>query len=189
MTLLRQQVRSISSVGIDHTLNLERELALARQLATDLRHNAALAAFPSRIETWGLGFAVFADSFYIPAPGGDSAFVVAAEEGGALLDLVACRLGDRSVATRLGVAGVLGADWIYYARWTGTRLPLFNDPFGWLQAGSVGAVIVDWGRGPSALEGVSSISCASKSLARRLRCALMKEGLRPAIFYERADHE
>ena len=94
-------------------IDLPLELAAAQRLARDPR---CAAAFDFPIDLAGVAFCEFAGGVYQPAADGVPAVIIAAEEGGELVDLVAYRLSDRVVATRMGIAACLGADMIEAAR-------------------------------------------------------------------------
>jgi hypothetical protein len=141
--------------------NVEAELAEAQRLARDPRCAAAVDALNLRIDAapWGVDWIKISEPFYQPDEAGDGALIMAAEAGGELIDLVACRLSDRVSATRLGVAAVLGAEVIEQMRATGWPLPLFRDPLHWANGGFRGAVVIDWWRAGHELDGVHTIRC------------------------------
>src|SRR3984893_5594710 len=151
-------------------VDLESELAAAAALARDQRVVAAVNGLNLRIDAvpWGVGFAAFADGPYGADLDGDPAFIFAAEVGGDLIDLVGCRLADRAMASRLGIADVLGEDWIDTARATGDPLPVFADALGWANGGFVGAVILNWSRAPMLLGDLKAVRCASRMLTAKL---------------------
>jgi len=167
---------------------LEAELAAAMALARDPRCAAVVDAFNLRIDAapWGVGFVEFDGGTYQPSESGDAAFIIAVEEGGERIDLVACRLSDRAMASRRGLAASLGTDAIEAARSTGRKLLLYSDALAWLHAGCHGAVILDWRQAPWLLADVPAITCASLSLTKRLHRALMVPSHLPALSYARA---
>lgn len=149
-------------------MDLEQELRAAQRLAMDPRC-APVFDFP--VDIAGAGYVEIAGATYQPAPGGDPAVIIAAEAGGELIDLVACRLADRAVATRLGVAAVLGEDAVEAARLHDRPLLIYKTPLHWVSAGCLGAVVLDWRAVPWALAGVSAITCATPLLEDQLRHA------------------
>lgn len=166
-------------------VDLEQELAAAAKIARDPRCAGAVANLRIDEASWGFGYVDIHGQLYEPTETGAPAFVVAAESGGELLDLVCCRLADRVMASRLGDADVLGEDWINVARQHGMALPLFRDALQWAHGGFVGATIVDWKQARSALANVPSITCASAQLARRVHDALTVPVDLPALAYVR----
>jgi hypothetical protein len=157
-------------------VDLERELAAAAALARDQRVVAAINGLNLRVDAvpWGVHFAAFAGRTYAPDLDADPAFIFAAEANGDLVDLVACRLADRVMASRLGIADVLGEDWIAVAREAGDALPVFADALGWANGGFIGTVILDWSRAPTILMDVKTIRCASRKLAAKAHAALTR---------------
>jgi hypothetical protein len=166
---------------------LESELAEAQRRAADPCFAATLAAMAMRTDRapWGFAHVHIDGARYWPAPGGDSSFVFACEHGPRLLDLVACRMADRCVATRTGHGYILGRGWVDRAKARGERLIVHADPLGWLHRGQVGAVVVDWTVGPQLLKDVGGILAADESLAVRLYHALAYLGMFPAIDFSR----
>jgi hypothetical protein len=169
-------------------VDLEREVMAAVRLARDKRVAPAIDALNLRIDaaSWGVGFVEIDDGAYQPSTEGDAAFIVAAEAQGELVDLVACRLRDRTTATRMGIAAALGEDAIDIARWNGQRLLLYADPLAWAQNGFRGATIVDWRHARFLLADVPDIACANVALARRLHGALTVPPFLPKLSFVRA---
>ena len=169
-------------------VDLERELAFAVALARDARCAAAVDALNLRIDRpgWGVGFARIIGDFYEPSiADGAPALIFAAEECGDVVDLVACRLGDRAAASRLGIAAALGADAIETARHEGRRLLLYGDALRWAHGGFHGACIVDWTRTPSLLAEVDDIACSTAQLASRVHSALSVPVHMPKLSFAR----
>lgn len=150
-------------------VDLEGELRAAQTLASDPR---CAPAFDFPVDIAGAGYVEIAGAIYRPAEHGDAAVVVAVEAGGELIDLAAVRLRDRTTATRLGVAALLGEDAVEAARLHDHTLLVYRDPLTWLQAGCLGAVILNWRSVPWTLAGVSEIKCATSQLEEQVRLAL-----------------
>jgi hypothetical protein len=150
-------------------MDLERELRAAQALASDPRCAPAFD-FPADIA--GAGYVEIAGAIYQPAEHGDPAVIVAVEAGGELIDLAAVRLRDRAVATRLGVATLLGADAVEAALLHDRTLLVYSSALHWLQAGCLGISILDWRCVPWALAGVPEIKCATPALEEQIRRAL-----------------
>ncbi len=147
-----------------------RELLQAYRIACDPRYKDSLAAC-SLTHTgpiWGFDFVEFSRLTYQPVLGGDCALIVPVFDDGVLADLVACRIADRQIATRYGIARALGEDWIDLAVLRRTRLPLYSDPLRWLMSGRRGAVILDWSQAGFLLDGLEGITCDSPALANRV---------------------
>lgn len=169
-------------------VDIELELAAAATFARDPRVAAAVDALNLRIDAdgWGLAFVEMSGTSYQPSEAGEPAFIFAAEHGGELVDLVACRLRDRVCATRLGLAPALGRDWIDLAverRW---RLLLYANPLAWAHGGFHGAVLLDWLQARSLLADAPDIACADHALARRVHAALTVPAQLPRLSYGRA---
>ncbi len=155
---------------------LEREFHQALTLARDPELQDFLTACRRVSEgpdylgrDWGIDFVEFSRAFYQPQrPHGDVALIEPVVENGELFDLVACRLKDRRTATRHGIAGALGEDWIGFCAEDGSRLTLLSDPLTWIRLKRQGAVILDWTQTEFILDGVQSILCDSRSLAQRV---------------------
>jgi hypothetical protein len=175
----------------EHAENLEAELRAAVGLARDPRLAAAVDSLNIRIDVaeWGIGFAEFNGENYQPTPAGDPAFIVAITDAdGELVDLVACRLSDRSTASRLGIAAMLGDGEIEAARCNGHTLLLYDDVLRWLHNGCGGAVVLDWGSARITLAGVPNIACSSRGLAARLHVALAVPVSMLRLSYARVRH-
>jgi hypothetical protein len=132
---------------------------------------------------WGFDWCVFDGSTYRPDDPDEprrSCLIVPSTEDGALVDLVAMDLADRRMTTRLGVAGVVGADAIDCARQTQKPLFIFDDPTAWLRGCTRGAIVVDWMRASYFLDGIKLLKC-SRALAPRLYAATRTCGPVPKI--------
>ena len=175
-------------VPYDDRVDLERELAAAQRLARHPRCAPAVDALNLRIDAtpWGVGYVEITDTTYEPSEAGDAALIVAAEAGGELVDLVVCRLGDRAMATRRGIATVLGEDALERARWSGEKLLLYETAAAWMHGGFVGAVVLDWRCARWAFADVSDIACATAALARRVHSTLTVPAQMPRLFFASA---
>jgi hypothetical protein len=116
-----------------------------------------------------------------PDESGRSCLIVPSTEDGVLIDLVAMDLADRRLASRLGLAAVIGDDAVEAARENGWPLFVFDDVLTWLRGGSRGAVVVDWHRAAAALDGVSTIA-SSRQLAKQMHGATAQCWPRPNIY-------
>jgi hypothetical protein len=130
---------------------------------------------------WGFDFVDFAAGLYDPRPGGDGALILPAFDGGIVIDLAACRIRDRHVATRYGVARALGEEAIAQAILQRTPLSLLSDPLRWLMAGRRGAVVLDWSQAPPLFDGLEEIACDSPALASRVNAATRRTARLPEI--------
>jgi hypothetical protein len=171
---------------------LFRELIKANQRARDPRLQDALSA--CRFTTdgavpapqWGIGYVEISRLTYEPnLESGQPALIVGAWDRAerALLDLVACRLLDRRVATRRGNARAIGEEWVDRAIEHEMALPLFADPINWLAAGTIGTVIVDWSQAGFILDGVADVICRSRSLAARVHATTRRMHQPPRIHF------
>jgi len=162
---------------------LLRELIQAHQRARAPELQACLSAcrLPTDGLVWGLDFIrIHALSYEISPDDGEPALIQQSFDGG-LVDLVACRLRDRQIATRVGNARALGADWVNLAVLQGLRLPLHSDPLRWLRRGRQGAVIVNWWQAASVLDDVEAVTCDSRSLAKRVHAVTRRMHRPPRI--------
>jgi hypothetical protein len=152
---------------------LLHELLHASKVAREPRLEGVIAALGLAHEgpLWGFDFVEFTGPVYRPLLGGDGALIVPAFDDGLIVELVACRVADRHIATRRGAARALGEDWIDLAVLNRSRLTLFSDPLRWLIAGRRGAVVLDWRQAPFLFDGVDRISCDSSALASRVHAA------------------
>lgn len=138
--------------------------------------------------TWGFDRVEIAGRLYEPAPddAGELALIVPYAPPGASIfepdDLVCCRLSDRRIATRLGVAQALGEDWLSLAAASRKPVILYDDPIRWLFHKMRGAVIVDWPAVPFLLDLVSGVICDSRSLSQRITAATRRMEDPPRIF-------
>ena len=162
---------------------LLRELLHASKVAREPRLECVLATLGLAHEgpLWGFDFVEFTGSTYRPLLGGDGALIVPVFDDGLIVDLVACRVIDRRIATRHGAARALGEDWIDRAALNRSRLALFSDPLRWLMAGRRGAVVLDWRQAPLLFDGVEAIACDSPALMRRVDTATHRMAKRPQI--------
>jgi hypothetical protein len=152
---------------------LLRELLHASKVAREPRLEGVLATLGLTHEAplWGFDFIEFTGSTYRPLLGGDGALIVPVFDDGLIVDLVACRVVDRRIATRHRAARALGEDWIDLAALNRSRLALFSDPLRWLLAGRRGAVVLDWRQAPFLFGDVDWITCDSPALADRVHAA------------------
>jgi hypothetical protein len=134
---------------------------------------------------WGLDHVEIDRTVYQPVPTGDAALIVSAYRNRVIFDLVACRLRDRRIATRRGLAEILGEEWLDLARSEGVRLPLFADPLHWLAAGQRGCVILDWYVVRGLLDDVAAVTCQSRSLAQRVHDTTRRMRRPPHIHFAR----
>jgi hypothetical protein len=118
---------------------------------------------------WGADFIVFSGLTYEPSfEQGEAAAIMPASDEEGLIDLVACRLRDRRIATRRRNARALGEHWIEVALFHHLALPLFADPLRWLANDMRGVVILDWSQIGFVLDGLDAVVCDSPSLAKRV---------------------
>jgi len=162
---------------------LLRELLHASKVAREPRLEGVLATLGLTHEgpLWRFDFVDFTGPTYRPLLGGDGALIVPVFDDGLIVDLVACRVIDRRIATRHGAARALGEDWIDRAILHRTPLALFSDPLHWLMAGRHGAVVLDWRKAPFLFDGVEAVACDSPALASRVRSATHQMTKRPQI--------
>jgi hypothetical protein len=84
------------------------------------------------------------DGCYAPVANGDFAFIFAAQTSQGVADLVAWQPSTGRLATRLGVAGLLGQRQAEEAcDDLAAAVQVWRTPLSWLRAGRVGVVIVD----------------------------------------------
>ena len=152
---------------------LLRELLHASKVAREPRLEGVLATLGLAHEgpLWGFDFLEFTGPTYRPLLGGDGALIMPVFDDGLIVDLVACRVSDRRIATRHGAARALGEDWIDLAALNRSRLALFSDPLRWLMAGRRGAVVLDWRQAPFLFDGIDRITCDSPALVSRVHTA------------------
>lgn len=96
----------------------------------------ALGLAGVRAPLWGFGYVVAEQDTWRPAGDeepGVAALIVPACEEGAIVDLVAQRLGDGRVLSRLGVVDLLGWDELQIARDRGGPLLVYHDVLAWLR--------------------------------------------------------
>jgi hypothetical protein len=169
---------------------LLRELLTAHRMARLPDLASALEACALPIDTgptWGAAFVEIDAHNYAPAAGGKPAIITPLFDDGTLIDLVATGLETRSTRTRVGIATVLGFEWIDHARETATAVRLFADPIEWLRNGRRGAVIVDWRAARFVLADVPGIACESEFLAKQVDRAMRQPTHLPKLFVREAD--
>jgi hypothetical protein len=167
------------------------ELLAAHRTARLPELVGALQACGLSIDTgpvWGVSFVEIDAHHYAPVEGGKPAVIVSAFEEGRLLDLVAVGLETRSSRTRMGIATVLGQEWIDHAKDTETTVRLFPDPITWLLNGRRGAVVVDWRAARYALADVPGIACESELLAKQVDRVMRQPVRLPPLFVREVDH-
>ena len=170
--------------------HLFRELLAAHRTARLPEPADALQACGLPIDTgpiWGVAFCEIDAHHYAPRAGGKPAVIAPLFENGVLLDLVATGLETRSTRTRLGIATILGQEWIDHAKETETTVRLFADPIEWLRNGRRGGVIVDWRAARYALADVPGIACESEFLAKQVDRAMRQPARVPQLFIREAD--
>lgn len=126
----------------------------------------ALGLAGVRAPLWGFGCVVAEQDTWRPA--GDeeprtAALIVPACEEGAIVDLVAQRLGDGRVLSRLGAVDLLGWDELQIARDRGGPLLVYRDILTWLRGHGRGTVILDWARAHRHLDGLGTLFCSERS--------------------------
>ena len=168
---------------------LFRELLAARRTAKSPDLADALQPCGLPIDggpTWGVSFVDIDPHHYAPAAGGKAAIITPLFADGALLDLIATGLATRSTRTRLGVATMLGREWIDHAKATETAVRLFGDPIEWLRNGCRGAVVIDWRAARYELADLPGIACENEMLAKRVEHALKQPARIPQLFVREA---
>lgn len=139
----------------------------ARRQAAALQETLqALGLAGVRAPLWGFGDVVAEQDAWRPA--GDeepamAALIVPACEDGAIVDLVAQRLGDGRVLSRLGMVDLLGSDELQIARDSGGPLLVYHDVLTWLRGHGRGTVILDWARAHRHLDGLATLLCSERS--------------------------
>jgi hypothetical protein len=134
----------------------------------------------------GVAFVDIDPHHYAPAAGGKPAIIAPFFADGVLLDLVATGLATRSTRTRLGVATMLGREWVDRAKDTETAVRLFGDPIEWLRNGCRGAVVIDWRAARYELADLPAIACEGEMLAARVERALKQPARIPQLFVREA---
>jgi hypothetical protein len=125
----------------------------------------ALGLAGVRAPLWGFGHVVAEQDTWRPAGDeepGMAALIVPACEEGAIVDLVAQRLGDGRVLCRLGAVDLLGWDELQIARDSGGPLLVYRDVLTWLRAHGRGTVILDWARAHRHLDGLGTLLCSER---------------------------
>jgi hypothetical protein len=148
---------------------------------------AALRACGLPSDGYGLAFVEIDAHNYAPVAGGKPAIIAPFFADGVLLDLIATGLVTRSTRTRLGVATVLGREWIDHAKNTETAVRLFADPIEWLRNGCRGAAVVDWRPARYELADLPGIVCENELLAKRVDRALRQPSRLPQLFVREAN--
>ena len=126
----------------------------------------ALGLAGVRAPLWGFGHVVAEQDTWRPAGDdepGRAALIVPACEEGAIVDLVAQRLGDGRVFSRFGVVDVLGWDDLQIARDSGSPLLVYHDVLTWLRGGGRGTVVLDWRSAHRHLDGLATLLCSERS--------------------------
>jgi hypothetical protein len=126
----------------------------------------ALGLAGVRAPLWGFGHVVAEQETWRPAGDDEpamAALIVPACEEGAIVDLVAQRLGDGRVLCRLGAVDLLGWDELQIARDSGGPLLVYRDVLTWLRAHGRGTVILDWARAHRHLDGLGTLLCSERS--------------------------
>ena len=158
--------------------------AVRRRLQPEIE--AALAAAGLRdpkAPAWGVGHIVAERQIYRPAAAGEpgqAAILVPSTADGAIEDLVAQDIATSCLHTRFGVAAIVGADEVEWAKLVGEPLLVFGTLAAWLRCATRGVVVVDWRRAGAALDGVEAI-LAPAPMAKRLHDATSRCWPRPVI--------
>lgn len=164
---------------------LFREFLGTRRTALDPQVRDALAGYGLPFDKWfwGLAFVEFSGLAWQPMKGGEAAVIQPVSDAHGVVDLVACALDGRRVATRKGIARAFGEDWIEACIDHQAALPLLADPLGWLLIGRRGTAIVDWSQTASLLDGVPEVLCQTQSLARRVHSTTRRMFQPPRLTY------
>jgi hypothetical protein len=126
----------------------------------------ALGLAGVRAPLWGFGHVVAEQDTWRPAGDDEpamAALIVPACEDGAIVDLVAQRLGDGRLLSRLGVVDLLGWDELQIARDNGGPLLVYRDVLTWLQGHGRGTVLLDWRSAHRHLDGLATLLCNERS--------------------------
>jgi hypothetical protein len=126
----------------------------------------ALGLAGVRAPLWGFADVVAEQDTWRPAGDeepGMAALIVPACEDGAIVDLVAQRLGDGRVLSRLGAVDLLGWDELQLARDSGGPLLVYRDVLTWLRGHGRGAVVLDWRSAHRHLDGLATLLCSERS--------------------------
>jgi hypothetical protein len=126
----------------------------------------ALGLAGVRAPMWGFGYVVAEQDTWRPADDDEpamAALIVPACEDGAIVDLVAQRLGDGRLLSRLGVVDLLGWDDLQIARDNGGPLLVYRDVLTWLRGGGRGTVLLDWRSAHRHLDGLATLLCSERS--------------------------
>ena len=81
---------------------------------------------------------------YEPIDGAPDSIIVPVREHGALVDLVAYRVGRRCWLRRTGYGAVLGFDCLDPSFGNDAPLRVFGGLLGWLRGSAVGIYVIDW---------------------------------------------
>lgn len=150
-------------------LRQELDTAIKRMRAPELQASLSACRHLSVPVLWGLDLVAFDRTTYQPSSDeGQPALIVSDGPDEDPCDLVACRLGDRRMASRLDNVVALGEERIAEAREERSPLVLYADPFSWLECGGDGAVIVDWSRVGLLFDYIDCVICENRSLAARV---------------------
>ena len=114
---------------------------------------------------------------------GELCLIVPVFDGIDIVDLAACSVRDRRIATRRDVGMALGRLFIARAAERQSRLALFADPLPWLKAGGRGAVVLDWSCAGFLFDGVPEIACCPPDLARRVHATTRRMARPPRLFF------
>jgi hypothetical protein len=164
---------------------LLRELLAAHRIVRHPEVAATLQALrlPAEgVPVWGVDSVAVERGYYAPDPAGHPAIIVPAFDDGGLIDLTATGLASRRVATRTGIAAVLGQEVLDRALVDQVSLHLFRDPVEWLQHRGAGAVVLDWRTAPFILTDLAGIACTTALLAARIDKALRQPLRVPPLF-------
>ena len=126
----------------------------------------ALGLAGVRAPLWGFGHVVVDQDTWRPADDDEpamAALIVPACEDGAIVDLVAQRLGDGRLLSRLGVVDLLGWDELQLARDSGGPLLVYHDVLTWLRGHGRGTVLLDWRSAHRHLAGLATLLCSKRS--------------------------
>src|SRR5271154_3421267 len=125
-------------------MSLHDEIIRASRFARDPRLAGVLASLGlARRLPFGIEWVEFHGVTYEPVQdGGHVCLIVPVFEDGDIVDLAACSLRGRRVATRRDVGLALGERFIAHAARRQGRLALFADPWCWVSAGRHGAVVL-----------------------------------------------
>jgi hypothetical protein len=179
-------MRDFSKRAYNGYMSLFDEFVHASRFARDPRMAELLVdlRLDTRRFSFGIAFVEFHGVTYEPvADGGRAALIVMVNEGFSIVDLAACSLCERRIATRRDVGLALGGDYIARAIAEHGTLRLFADPWRWTSAGRAGAVLLDWRRALFVFDGVREIACDDAALARRVHATTRRMADPPRITF------